>query len=415
MLFLGGVVGAQARPLVTAALTGAQSRYLSDAQKGVALANRYWGSSKFHWYNGVLNDRKPYPLAAIWDAVPLFESLNEVAIASPTPGNEAAVATFARHAETYWDPYLKPGAAYVPYPGGRGTHTKTFFDDNSVWGLAFLHAYRATSNRQYLLDAERAMNFVISYAWDQAGGGGLWWNTWHVACAQSGPCKQTTTHHTELLGVATDLAAELYQATSNSLYLQTAEEYIIWANRHLLKWDGSYAAQVPHEQIMPHDGEGAMISAFTALCQTGVAVPSAAYAGLPPNSFHTNPSDRLPANPSSWCSWAESLAHKTAFGVRIGTKVFDRYMPLNEGPEWDDIYVRGLLTLYGQDHKAVWYRLANRTAARILKNAPDSAGRFMKTWSGSTHVDGATPGMLRTHASSVSVLAALAVAPPPTS
>jgi hypothetical protein len=414
MLSLGAAAGAGARahPSATRALTRAQSVYLSDAQSGVELAGRYWGNPRFHWYNGLLNDPKPYPLAAIWDAVPVFESLDEIAIASPTGSNKQAVVSFANRAENYWDPNLKPGPAYVPYYGGRGEHTKTFYDDNSVLGLAFMDAYRATGDTRYLSDAERAMHFVTTYAWDWVRGG-MWWNTWHSACSQSGSCRQTTTHHSELLAVATDLAAELYQATGSTADLQTAEKYIIWANHHLLKWDGSYAARTPGEQIMPHDGEGALIAAFTTLCQTKATVPAAAYAGLPPNSFHSNPSDRRPSDPGSWCSWAESLAHKTAFGVRIGTRNFDRYMPLNEGPQWDDIYVRGLLTLYGEDHKAVWYRLADRTAARILKNAPDSNGLFMKAWNGSSHIPGAEPGMLRTHASSVSVLAALAAVPPP--
>jgi hypothetical protein len=241
----------------------------------------------------------------------------------------------------------------------------------------------------------------------------MWWNTWHSACQQSGPCRQTATHHTELLGVAADLAAELYQATGSSQYLQTALRYILWANQHLLKWDGGYAGHAPHEQVMPHDGEGALIAAFTTLCQTGVPVPSAAYAGLPRNSFHTNPSARLPADPTSWCSWAESLAYKTAFGIPIGQRVYDPFVPLNEGPQWDDIYVRDLLMLYSYDRNPRWYKIAAATARRILRNAADGSGRFLKAWNGSSRIDEAVPGMLRTHASSVSVLAALAASSPP--
>ncbi|MFL5824294.1 MAG: glycoside hydrolase family 76 protein [Solirubrobacteraceae bacterium] len=365
------------------------------------LVDRYWPNARFHWYNGLLKDPKPYPQASIWDAVPVFESLDQIALAAPTSGHIAAVVRFANHAEIYWDPVLKPGPGYVPYPGGRGTHTKTYFDDNSVWGLAFMDAYRATGNKRYLADAKRAMDFVIAYAWDAKDGGGLWWNTYYPR------------RHSEVLAMATDLAARIYQATGTPLYLQTALKYTAWANQHLLKWDGSYAAQVPNVQLMPHDGEGAMVDAFTTLCEMKANVPASLYDRLPPNSVHRNPSLRRPSDPTSWCSWAQSVARKTAFGVNIGGRTFDRYMPLNDGPQYDAIYVRGLLSLYSLDHNRTWYKVAATAARRFLKNSADSAGRFLKNWNGSTRVPGADPGMLRTHAASVSVLAALAATPPP--
>jgi hypothetical protein len=412
-MLLGLVQVAQGRPGAThsRAMTSAQSRFLARAVRGVRMAGHYWGNSRFHWYNGLLHDTKPYPQAAIWDAVPLFESLDEIAMASPTATHIQAVTRFANHAETYWDPYLKPGPAYVPYPGGRGAHTKTFFDDNSVWGLAFMDAYAATDNKRYLTDAERAMNFVITYAWDQNDGGGTWWNTWHSACPQDGGrCRQTTVRHSEVLAMATDLAARLYQATGTSQYLQTALKYIGWANKHLLKWDGSYAEQVRGVQVMPHDGEGALIDAFVNLHRANAPVPSSIYEYLPPNSYHRNPSDRRPDDPTSWRSWAESLAQKTAFGVKIGRTVYDSYFPLNEGPQYDDIYIRGLLSLYSEDHDSRWYRLAVNTAHRILRNAVNGQGLFLKSWNGATNVANADPGMLRTHTGSVSVLAAVAAA-----
>jgi uncharacterized protein YyaL (SSP411 family) len=276
-----------------------------------------------------------------------------------------------------------------------------------------MDAYDATGNRRYLLDAQRAMDFVIAYAWDEHDGG-VWWNTWHSACATSvGTCRQTTKRHSEVLAMAADLASRIYLATKTDTYLQTALKYIGWANKHLLKWDGSYAEQVPGVQVMPHDGEGVLVDAFVNLCKTGTSVPPSFYDQLPPNSDHRNPSARLPDDPRSWCSWAESLAHKTAYGVKIGSKVYDRYFPLNEGPQYDDYYIRGLLSLYRQDQTASWFKLATDTADRILRKAKDGQGRFLNAWNGSTHIANAVPGLLRTHTGSVSVLAAVAAAPAP--
>ncbi len=73
----------------------AQQHYLSLAQAGVARAEQRWRDRRLGWYDARLGDRERYPLATIWDIVPLFESLDAIAIAQPTPANRRAVARFA--------------------------------------------------------------------------------------------------------------------------------------------------------------------------------------------------------------------------------------------------------------------------------------------------------------------------------
>ena len=270
---------------------------------------------------------------------------------------------------------------------------------------------------RYLADAVRGFDFIYPNSWDSHDAGGpdsvkstpgvVYWNTYHTIPGGLGRSG-------EALASATELAAERYRATGVPIYLTAALKYITWANQNLLKWDGSYATQIPHEVTMPHDGEGAMIGAFTALCESKAKiVPASVYNFLPPNKTHAHPSFRLPDNPRSWCSWAEALARHTALGVNPGSGVQDKFFPLEEGPQWDAIYVRGLLTLYSYDHDATWYRLAAGTASRIVKQARLSNGEYLKSWTGSAKVPGASPGMLRTHASSVSVLADLSSLPAP--
>ncbi len=396
-----------------------QAQYLSLAGQGISGASA-WGNSKYHWYNELLNDPKPYPQATIWGIAPLFEAVDYAAMADPSAANLAQVKRFASKAETYWDKNITPAPgvktktpAYAPYPHSHND-AETFFDDNSWWALAFMDAHQAavdahnsTLASRYLKDAEKGFAWINAYGWD-SDGGGMWWNTYHKIPGGTGRSG-------EALGAATDLAARLYQATGSSTYLQAAEQYITWANAHLLKWDGSYASILPHEVTMPHDGEGAMIAAYATLCQTSAGtVPTSAYSMLPPNKTHgVNPSFRLPSDPTSWCSWGESLARHTAFGVNPGGGIMDGFLPLNEGPQWDAIYVRGLLSLYDSDHDPSWYRLASETAQRILRNAKGSDGLFLKTWSGSDRVPDASTGEIRTDAASVSVLAALAAAPAP--
>ena len=129
-----------------------------------------------HWYDARLGDRERYPLATIWDIVPLFESLDAIAIAQPTPANRRAVARFAAGAERYLNRGLRPLPGYSPYPGDRAANTETWFDDNGWWGLAFVNAYRATGTRRYLSDAERAPALHRGRRLGPRRGG-IWWNT----------------------------------------------------------------------------------------------------------------------------------------------------------------------------------------------------------------------------------------------
>ena len=183
-----------------AAPTDVQQRYLSLAQAGVARAEQRWSDRRLGWYDARLGDRDRYPLATIWDIVPLFESLDAIAIAQPTPANRRAVARFAAGAERYLNRGLRPRPGYSPYPGDRSASTQTWFDDNGWWGLAFVNAYRATGTRRWLADAERALGYIAAVGWDRRTGG-IWWNTSH-------PYKAG-----EALASGTLLATLLYQQT----------------------------------------------------------------------------------------------------------------------------------------------------------------------------------------------------------
>ena len=140
------------------------STNLSLAQAGVARAEQRWRDHARGWYDARLGDRDRYPLATIWDIVPLFQSLDAIAIAQPTPANRRAVTRFATGAERYLNRGLRPLPGYSPYPGDRAANTETWFDDNGWWGLAFVNAYRATGSRRWLADAERALRYIARSA-----------------------------------------------------------------------------------------------------------------------------------------------------------------------------------------------------------------------------------------------------------
>ncbi len=428
-------------------LTSAQRHYLTLADQGLAKTSNWW-NRKLSWYDAVLDDHSARPLAKLWDTNGLFETLDEVALAHPTTHNLAALTAFANGSERYWNPNLKPVGGYSPYIGDSKATQQTWYDDNGWIGLAFLDAYRATKNRRYLYDAERAFKFIAAGGWD-TGPGGMWWSTAH-------PWRSG-----EALACASDLAASLYQETGKSVYLNAAKQYIGWADKHLLQVHGVYlqtadhpyphliepknfdsrsgsasptsatmspvrlpkglklpkggsviagssvnttaCPQRPHHckpgtvamrggagphgpfraanaqptmVAMPHDGEGAMLAAITALCEK--------------------------TGKQSWCRAAEKLA-----GAEIVWLA-----PFADGPQYDSILVRGLLTLYAHDHNARWYRFAVAIAKLITTHARTGAGLYLRGWDGRA-VPSAEPRSLRTDAGSIGVFADLATVKPP--
>src|ERR1700691_1965072 len=150
-------------------LSATQQHYLALAHAGVAKARKLWWDPHLVWYLSRLNDRERYPLATIWDSVPLFESLDAIDIAQPTTANRRALAGFAAGAERYLNRGLHPVPGYSPYPGDREANTETWCEDNGGGGVAFVNASRATGNRRYLSDAERALHYIAAAGWDPDG------------------------------------------------------------------------------------------------------------------------------------------------------------------------------------------------------------------------------------------------------
>jgi len=368
-LVAAGAVRAAPTPLLPAggpAATAAQQRYLSLAKQGTAAAEAYWSDRRRGWYDARLNDHDRYPLATIWDIVPMFESLDAIAIAQPLPANRAAVARFAAGAERYLNRGLRPVPGYSPYPGDREANTETWFDDNGWWGLAFVNAFRATGTRRYLADAERALRYIAARGWDPRGGG-IWWNTTH-------PYKAG-----EALASATLLATLLYQQTGSSFALGQAHAYLQWANSAgFSDADGLYAGSnidaTPIDYI-----EAPLIYAQALLCRLTGSSPE--------------------------CERAEQL--KATALTRFG------YL-LDFSPQYDAIYLQWMLALYGLDHDPTLYLLAADNARDAQTRAAGARGLYLLSWNGETlPPQYAMAGMLQTQAATTSLFAWLAAYPPP--
>lgn len=353
-------------PAAGPSLSAAQQRYLALAKAGVAHAVARWSDRHRGWYDARLVDRERYPLATIWDIVPLFESLDAIAIAEPTPANRRAVARFAAGAERYLNRGLRPLPGYSPYPGDRTAATETWFDDNGWWGLGFVNAYLASGSRRYLTDAQRGLDYIAAVGWDPTGGG-IWWNTTH-------PYKAG-----EALASGTLLAALLYQQTSSAFDLAQAQKFLAWANTAGFSTsNGLYAASNISETPIDYI-EAPLIYAQALLC-------------------------RLTHTPAE-CQRAEQL--KTTALDRFG------YL-LDFSPQYDAIYLQWMLALYALDGDPTLYELAADNARDAQTRALNGEGLYLLSWNGETlPTQYALPGELQTQAATTSLFAWLAVYQPP--
>ncbi len=351
-----------------APLSPVQQHYLSLAQAGVARAEQRFGDRRLGWYDARLGDRERYPLATIWDIVPLFESLDAIAIAQPTPANRRAVARFGKGAERYLNRGLRPVPGYSPYPGDREANTETWFDDNGWWGLAFFNAYRATGTRRWLTDAQRALAYVAAAGWDPQEGG-IWWNTKH-------PYKAG-----EALASDTLLATLIYQQTHSTFALGQAEKFLLWGNTiGFSSANGLYAGSSLNPTPIDYI-ESPLIYAQAVLCRETASAAD-----------------------------CERVGPLTATALKRFGQILDF------APQYDAIYLQWMLALYSLDHDPALYALSADNAREAQAHALNSEGLYLLAWNGETlPTADALPGSLQTQAATTSLFAWLAVYPPPPS
>ncbi|HEY0630932.1 MAG TPA: glycoside hydrolase family 76 protein [Thermoleophilaceae bacterium] len=349
-----------ATPALIPARAASQTDYLKAAEKGVADSKTWWWDSKAHWYRQQMGNKL---LATNWGIVHLFGAVDAVAIASPTPANKTAVRAFAKGAERYWNPDLKPTPGYGPYPGNHGAGHRTWYDDEGWWGMAFYDAFRATGDRRYLRSADRALAFLDS-GWDRKAGG-IYWDS------------RKTFKASESLAGANLLAAYLYDATGAPKYLTLVKKYTSWADRTLLLNDGLYSSRPGNKVEMPYV-EGPMAVTFVVTCKK--------------------------TGDQSWCAKGEALANRMA----------QRFPKLTMGPQFDALYVRALLELYRLDGNRRWYDVAAAATNEAMANARGAHGLYLRMWDGrAIQSIGTPPDKIQTHAATTSAIAWMAAAKPP--
>ena len=122
---------------------------------------------------------------------------------------------------------LSPAPAYASYavPLGGGSR---FYDDNQWIGITAMDAYKRTKDERWLLTGKEIYRFMMT-GYDTVAGGGLYWQEGNKSF------KNTCSN-----GPGIILAAQLYQATKEQPYLDTALLLFKWVNANLKSAAGLY-------------------------------------------------------------------------------------------------------------------------------------------------------------------------------
>lgn len=131
-------------------------------------------NSKFNQSSGIWN-------SLWWESANCLYSLADLAVVVPstkdtyteTFKNSFIYAQKQSLSQNHKDPNLLSASNPVAIAGG---FTNSYYDDSSWWGLAWLKAYDATGNSEYLEAAEEIFDFITT-GWDDTCGGGVWWST----------------------------------------------------------------------------------------------------------------------------------------------------------------------------------------------------------------------------------------------
>lgn len=166
-------------------------------------------------------DEKPY--SYLWPLCGLIQAANEVeALEKRTSLFDSVLQSI----QIYYDPSA-PAPAYGSYIVKEKKDDR-FYDDNQWIGIACLDAYERTKNEKYLQQGLLVYRFMMT-GFDTISGGGLYWKE-----------KDHTTKNTCSNGPGVLVALQLYNATENKTYLDTAILLYDWTKKNLLSPEGVY-------------------------------------------------------------------------------------------------------------------------------------------------------------------------------
>lgn len=175
----------------------------------------------YEFYPSATGNRKKY--SYLWPLCGLIQAANETDAALLT--NNYFDTVLAQIQPYYDGSPPKPGYnSYIVHP----VKEARFYDDNQWIGIACMDAYQRTKNEKYLQQVKMVYDFMMT-GFDTVSGGGLYWKE-----------KDYSTKNTCSNGPGMLVALQLYRATRNKTYLDTALLLYKWVNKKLLSPQSLY-------------------------------------------------------------------------------------------------------------------------------------------------------------------------------
>jgi hypothetical protein len=219
--------------------------YKTEMQGLHAAIQKYFYNSAAGYYTQVAQPEKgKHDYSFLWPICAMLQATNEMEKVEPKANLLKPMLTILAD---YRDP-SPPTSGYAEYlwkfrPEVRKNTDDTcrYYDDNQWIGITALDAYAASKNaadkKRYLALGKETYDFMMS-GYDLVSGGGIYW------VETSKGSKNTCSNGPGIL-----VALQMYQATKQKKYLDTALRIYNWTNEKLKAPSGLY-----YDNISMRDG-----------------------------------------------------------------------------------------------------------------------------------------------------------------
>ncbi|RYY12486.1 MAG: glycoside hydrolase family 76 [Chitinophagaceae bacterium] len=187
-----------------------------------AIRDNYFDSSSGYYREFPKTQEQKNKASYLWPICAIFQAENEIEAVQKQRNLIPATVSIINK---YYDK-RPPAPGYASYPPELGGGDR-FYDDNQWIGITFLDAFERLKNKTYLDKGKEIYQFMMT-AYDSTAGGGLYWE-------EGKPTKNTCSN-----GPGIILALQLYKATKEKRYLDTALLLYEWVNKKLYDGAGLY-------------------------------------------------------------------------------------------------------------------------------------------------------------------------------
>lgn len=188
----------------------------------------------------------------LWALCALYQAANEIEKLEP---KAVLMEPLLKNMAAYYNP-APPKGGYTDYimklqPGER------YYDDNQWIGITALDAYARKKQKSDLAKGKEMYDFMMT-GYNDILGGGIYWKE-----------GSTSSKNTCSNGPGVLVALQMYQATKNKMYLDTALKIFNWTNAKLQSPEGLY-----YDNIRTKDGS---LDKATLSYNTGTMLESNVY------------------------------------------------------------------------------------------------------------------------------------------